>query len=138
MDKSKFSMWRASFAFCHVDSTLSVEEKEWIEAKLKSLPFTKEEQDIIRADIKNPPKVEELFLEISNPVDKGFLVNEMRKLAHLDDNFSQSEKEKISKIQNAIMSKINLAELEADIKRNQKEPDPVEYDDFLKKFVKRS
>ena len=131
-------MWRASFAFCHVDSTLSAEEKEWIELKLKSLPFTKEEQEVVRADIKNPPNVEALFLEITNPVDKGFLVNEMRKLAHLDDNFSQSEKEKIQKIQNAVMSKINLAELEAEIGRQQTVPVPVEYDGFLKKFVKRS
>ena len=137
MDKSKFSMWRASFAFCHVDSTLSHEEKEWIESKLKSLPFSKEEQELIRRDIKNPPKVEELFLDISNPVDKGFLVNEMRKLAHLDDNFSASEKEKIAKIQSAVMSKINLAELESEV-RSQGATAPVEYDNFLQKFVKRS
>ena len=40
MDDSKFNLWRASFSFCFVDGFLAKEEHEFIENKLKNLPFT--------------------------------------------------------------------------------------------------
>jgi hypothetical protein len=111
MDSSKFNLWRASFSFCFIDGFLSPEESNWIDEKIKLLPFTKEQKDTLIKDLKDSPKLNELLPLITKPADRGFLANNLRILAKLDNQLSIKEKEQIDLMIDTILKGINLNEL---------------------------
>ncbi len=108
MDNSKFNLWRATFSFCFVDGFLSPEETSFIEEKVKALPFTKEQKEILMKDLKVPPSIDNLLPLITSPADRGFLINNIRLLSRID-NLTQSEKVKIEALTSEVLKKINLA-----------------------------
>ena len=108
MDNSKFNLWRATFSFCFVDGFLSPEETSFIEEKVKALPFTKEQKEILMKDLNFPPSIDKLLPLITSPADRGFLINNIRLLSRID-NLSQTEKVKIDQLTAEVLKKINLA-----------------------------
>jgi hypothetical protein len=111
MDKNKFNLWRASFSFCFVDGFLSSEEKSWIETKMNDLPLTPAQKSMLMNDLLNPPNISALLPQITNPVDRGFLVNNIRMLAKIDQDLNASEKAKIEQVTKEILAKIDLVQL---------------------------
>lgn len=111
METSKFNLWRASFSFCFIDGFLDEAEEQWISEKLHHLPFTQEQKQLLIQDLKGPPKINEILPLITNPVDRGFLVNNLRVLSRLDKHFSPQEKLKVQQITDAVLGKINLDQL---------------------------
>jgi hypothetical protein len=111
MEDSKFNLWRACFSFCFIDGFLNEEEELWIETKLDSLAFTQDQLRILIQDLKSPPAIDQLLPLITKPSDRGFLVNHIRQVAHLDKDVSKAEKEKIDSVLKLILSKVDLKEL---------------------------
>jgi hypothetical protein len=111
MDKNKFNLWRASFSFCFVDGFLSPEEKSWIENKMNHLPFTPDQKSMLLNDLVNPPNISALLPQITSPVDRGFLVNNIRMLEKIDKDLNPSEKAKIEQVTKEILAKIDLVQL---------------------------
>lgn len=119
MDSSRFNLWRASFSFCFIDGFLSPEEENWIDEKIKLLPFTNDQKKILIGDLKNAPNLKELLPLITRPADRGFLANNLRVLAKLDNQLSIQEKEKIDQIINAILAGINLNDLKKQVQDDE-------------------
>ena len=111
MENSKFILWRASFSFCFVDGFLSPEEKSWIETKMNDLPLTPAQKSMLMNDLLNPPNISALLPQITNPVDRGFLVNNIRMLAKIDQDLNASEKAKIEQVTKEILAKIDIVKL---------------------------
>src|SRR5690606_1947724 len=111
MDQSKFNLWRACFSFCFVDGFLDEKELSWITDKLKTLPFTSDQVEILQKDLSNPPDIDTLLPFITRPADRGFLVNHLRILSKIDNDLSELEKHSISKIYDQIMKKIDITNL---------------------------
>lgn len=107
MDDSKFNLWRACFAFCHVDS-LTSEENTWMQEKINTLKFSPGQVEILKQDMKSPPEIMPLLSKITSPADRGFLVNQVRQIAHLDSNLSLVERERIEILKNLVLSKLGM------------------------------
>ena len=120
MDESKFHLWRASFAFCYVDSHLSEAEEKWILGKVDTLNFTDLQKKQIQADLKDPPKVLNLLAKITNAADRGMLLNNVRQVAHLDEVVSEEEQKKIQILRDEIMSRLDISTLHHQIKSVEK------------------
>lgn len=111
MNASKFALWRACFSFCYEDSHLSEQENKWIQEKLAILKFTAEQRQQIERDLKKVPPFVGLIPMITDPADRGLLVNYIRQLAVLDGNASAIEKTRIEEVKNAIMNVVDGPEL---------------------------
>ena len=120
MDDSKFNLWRATFSFCFVDGFLSQEEQAHIEEKLGLLKFDEHQKSILMKDLRSPPDFSSLIPLITKPADKSFLINHIRVLAKIDDTLSVEEKAKIEEVKNAVLSKLNLPELNKIIADDEK------------------
>ena len=120
MDDSKFNLWRATFSFCFVDGFLSIEEQSHIEEKLSLLKFDERQKSILMKDLKSPPDFSSLIPLITKPVDRSFLINHIRVLSKIDDNLSMEEKAKIEEVKTAVLSKLNMPELNKIIADDEK------------------
>jgi hypothetical protein len=110
MDDSKFNLWRATFSFCYVDGFLSPEESDYVADKLKNLPFSEDQKKTLMSDLKSPPDIDKLLPLITRPADRGFLINHIRLVARID-NLTDSEKTKIKSLEEKVLSRVNLTEL---------------------------
>ena len=120
MDDSKFNLWRATFSFCFVDGFLSKEEQSHIEEKLSILKFDEAQKSILMKDLRSPPDFSSILPLITNPTDKSFLINHIRVLAKIDDNLSSEEKKKIEEVKTAVLSKLNMQQLNRTIADDEK------------------
>jgi hypothetical protein len=120
MDDSKFNLWRATFSFCFVDGFLSKEEQSHIEEKLSILKFDEAQKSILMKDLRSPPDFNSLLPLITKPADRSFLINHIRVLAKIDDNLSLEEKAKIEEVKSAVLSQLNLKELNQTIADDEK------------------
>jgi hypothetical protein len=120
MDDSKFNLWRATFSFCFVDGFLSKEEQSHIEEKLNQLKFDERQKSILMKDLRSPPDFSSLIPLITKPADRSFLVNHIRVLSKIDNNFSIEEKAKIEEVKTAVLSKLNMPELNKIIADDEK------------------
>lgn len=116
MDDSKFNLWRACFSFCHLDS-LTSEEEAWMLEKMNSLKFSPDQIKVLKADMKAPPEIIPILGKISNPADRGFLVNQIRQIAHLDSKLSLVEQERIEILKNLVLSKLGMESLVDEVGR---------------------
>lgn len=120
MEDSKFNLWRACFSFCFVDGFLSPDEKKWIDEKIKALPFSDNQKTLLMKDLIAPPAIEDLLPLISKPSDRGFLVNQIRMIAHIDHHLTSDEKSKIELVRSKILGEIDLQRLEQIIAEDEK------------------
>ena len=70
VSKSEFYMWRAVFAFSLVNRMLTMEEQQILAKHMHSVPFTREQRQILFDDFKTPQDIEELYNHITDPKDK--------------------------------------------------------------------
>lgn len=121
MDSSKFNMWRALFAFCHIDHKLAAQEEKWMIEKAEHLPFSEEQKALLLKDVKSPPDLNSIIPAVTKPSDRSFLLDQMRVLSRIDGSFSAEEKQKIEEYRSAILAKVNLNELEEKVADDERE-----------------
>lgn len=127
---SKFHMWRACIAVIHLDREVTPEEREWAEEKIKFIPFSKEQEDILRNDLDSGVSLSELIPKITEKKDLAFLLHQLRTIGHMDGDFSEQEKEAFDKLESAILNNLDLASLEAQVQ--QMEWDSYKEDEYYK------
>ncbi|MBI2520774.1 MAG: TerB family tellurite resistance protein [Bdellovibrio sp.] len=128
LTESKLFMWRACMTIFHLDGKITPAEQKWAEEKINSLPISREEKDILRADFKSPPALKSLIPKITHPPDKAFLLHMVNVLGHLDGEFHESEKQLFSSLQNEIMGCLDMSAIERDVQK-------MEADSYDKKAV---
>ncbi len=117
ISESKFNAWRACLAVLLIDSKITPEEKKWFEEKLKIIPFSLEQKNILINDFKNGVELESLLPQITDKVDRAFLVDNFRIIANLDRNFSKIEMEKFKNLEAKILKELNLKDLSEKIQK---------------------
>ncbi|MEK6624204.1 MAG: hypothetical protein AABY86_04505 [Bdellovibrionota bacterium] len=121
LSESKLSMWRACMAVFHLDGKITSTEKKWAEEKINSLPISKEEKDILRADFLAPPALKSLVAKITHKPDKAFLLHMINVLGHLDGEFHESEKQVFGALQSEIMGGLDMPALESEVKKMEED-----------------
>lgn len=85
--------------------------------KINTLNFTPEQIQILKTDMQSPPEIIPLLSKITHPADRGFLVNQVRQIAHLDSKLSLVEQERIYILKNLVLSKLEMENLKDEISR---------------------
>lgn len=116
MTESKFNMWRACVSAVHLDNKVTTEERAWVEEKIRILPFSKEQKEIIFEDLKNGKSFEVSFKKITDKVDLAFLLNTLRVISYLDKDFSEIEKINFKNLEDIVLKGIDLKAIENEIK----------------------
>ena len=70
ISESDFYMWRAVFAFTYVDNVLSLEEQELLQTYLARVPFSKDQLNTLKQDLREPKDVVGLYKKITRAEDK--------------------------------------------------------------------
>lgn len=91
INASQFAMWRAVFAFSFVDNVLSVEEQELLRSYLAKVPFTKEQLEILRGDLRKPKNVESLYKQITETADRKHFCLLARALVWCEGDMDKQE-----------------------------------------------
>ena len=96
--ESEFAMWRAVFAFTYVDNVLSLEEQELLLAYLKKVPFSPEQQQILKKDLMDPKDVVGLYKKITRPQDKERFCVLARAIVWCEGNMLDQERAILKKV----------------------------------------
>lgn len=114
IDDSKFNMWRGCVAIIFLDKLVSPEERIWVEEKIKKLPLSDEQRNILKKDLETGVDIESILPKITNKVDIAFLVNTFRVLANIDKNFSPAEKTAFNQLEAHVLKGLNLSSISLD------------------------
>lgn len=115
MTDSKFNMWRSCVAAVHLDNVVTPEERQWVEEKLKSLPFTNDQRQILKDDLEKGSNFEESFKKITDKKDLAFLLNTLRVISYLDHDFSVAEKKSFNNLEAIVLKGVNLERITAEV-----------------------
>lgn len=109
MTESRFNMWRAIFALAHADNKITLEERQFMQDVLSREPFTQEQKDTLRADIREAQDINALFGKITDQTDRTAFFYFARMLCWCDGDFDAQE-------QNIVMhlSEQNLRQTDID------------------------
>ena len=117
--ESKFAMWRACVATVHLDGVVSVEEEKWLENQLIAIPFSDDQLKILINDFKKPVDFDDIFDQITEKKDRAYVLHYLRVISHIDGVFDEAEKIKYAEIEQKILGKLNLKDIEADAKARE-------------------
>jgi len=120
LTESKFNMWRACVAILIIDNNLDDKEKSWFESKLQQIPFSTEQLDILRDDLRSGLRFEEIIEKVADRRDKAFLLHQVRVLGHLDGNFDKFERDAFVKLETIILKKLDLEGIRSEIEELDK------------------
>ncbi len=106
--ESRFNMWRAVFAMAHADGIVTDEEAEFMDEYLNNVDFTDEQKAVLRADIKDPQNVGEMFAQITEQSDRSQFFYFARLLAWCDGDFDAQEQEILDKMKISHVSGLDM------------------------------
>ncbi len=118
---SKFQMWRGCMAIILIDGKIDPKEEDWIEKKLKLIPFSAEQMTILLRDIKTGVQLSHLIPLITDKRDRAFLLHNIRVLGHIDGHFDNKEKEAFKNLENQILKGLDLDAISLEIEEMEKE-----------------
>jgi hypothetical protein len=98
IEESEFYMWRAVFAFTYADNMLSLEEQELLNAYLARVPFSKDQRDILKEDLRDPKDVVGLYKKITRKQDKERFCVLARAIVWCEGNMQEQEKAILKKV----------------------------------------
>lgn len=99
ISESEFYMWRAVFAFTFVDNALSLEEQELLQSYLRKVPFSRDQLETLKKDMRNPGKdVVSLYRKITNPADKKRFCVLARAIVWCEGDMAEQEKKILKKV----------------------------------------
>ena len=91
VSKSRFYMWRAVFAMVHADGVVLDDEIEFAEHYLDVVPFSNEQKDRLRADLKDAQDLGDMLSRVSDPEDYGQFFQFARMLVWCDGDLDHQE-----------------------------------------------
>lgn len=112
---SQFYMWRTLFAMAHVDNTVSDEEVRFMAEALEDIPFSDEQESILRDDIKHPKDVGEMFGRISDDKDQAKFFEFAQKMVWVDGDYGKEEQEIMLKLQSQHIQTVDVDNLVGNI-----------------------
>jgi uncharacterized membrane protein YebE (DUF533 family) len=105
---SEFYMWRTLVATAHADNKLTGEEIRFLAEVLEDVPFSKEQNAALVADIKNPKDVAEMFKRISDAKDQARFFRIARELVWADGDFGKAEQDILLKLKKAHIENVDV------------------------------
>lgn len=118
--ESRFYMWRAVFAFAHLDGEVSSQEVDFIENYLEYTPFSEEQKTTIREDIVTPQNVNEMLIGISATEDQADFFQFAQMMAWADGSLDDTEKKLIERLSAEQMNRFNKEEIAQNIRQTRK------------------
>jgi len=106
---SRFNMWRAVFAMAHADGKIDPDETDYMDKYLGRLRLGPEQQEQLRREAANPPDMEEVIENVTQPLDRSELVYFARLLAWSDDEMHDDEDVLLAKLNSNAMDKADIA-----------------------------
>lgn len=117
---SRFHMWRAVFAMAHVDGKVTEEEIAFAERYLNNAPFSKEQIDVLKQDLREPQAVGEVLAFVSEPSDQADFFQFSQMLAWADGDYSSQEQVLVERLTNEQINKFNKQEVADGIRQARK------------------
>ena len=111
INDSQFNMWRAIFALSGADEKVTDEEIIYLAKVLELVPFSDEQRGILRNEIREPPDITEVFLEISDQDDRANFFYYARMLACCDGEFGHREQDLITVLQSIQIKSVDFARM---------------------------
>ena len=109
--ESQFYMWRTIFALSHADGVVSAEEKQFMLQALVDVPFSQEQDEILREDINIAQAVDEMFVKISNPQDQAMFFKFASRLAHIDGDYGKAEQDVMLRLKQTHLKNVDVDDL---------------------------
>lgn len=109
--ESQFYMWRTLFAISHADDIVTQEEIRFMTEALEDVPFSPEQQDILKDDITNPKDIVEMFSKISNNRDQAEFFKFARELVWIDGDYGAEEQEIMLKLKRLHIQDVDVDSL---------------------------
>jgi uncharacterized membrane protein YebE (DUF533 family) len=114
---SKFNMWRTVTALAHSDGVFHRDEEDYLKKIFENINLSKEQRDILAADLETAQDPAKLHGLITEPGDRAQVTYFGRILLWADKDFDHTEEEILSKLMELSMNKVDFKE--ALIKVNQ-------------------
>ncbi len=95
---SQFNMWRAVFAYAHLDHKVDDEEIAFMARALEILPLNSEQKEQLERDIHVPRNIENLFEKITDQNDRADFFHYARMISWCDGDYSKQEQEITEKL----------------------------------------
>ncbi len=107
ISESRLYMWRAVIAIVHADHVVTPEEKELAESYLANVPFSEDQKTILQEDLLEAQNIEEMFNQITEPVDQAEFFGFARLMVWCDGDYDRQEEEIFSRLKDIQMSRID-------------------------------
>lgn len=111
LSNSRFHMWRAVVALAHADHLVNPEEYERIESYLSHVPFSDEQKETLRADVREPQDPAQMFAAITDPSDQSEFFELARILCWCDGDADAQEKAVIERLTAGQMARLDAQDL---------------------------
>jgi len=99
ISESEFYMWRAVLAFTFVDNSLSLEEQELLQSYLAKVPFSADQIEALKDDMRHPSNdVVGFYRKITNPEDKKRFCVVARAIVWCEGNMDEQEKKILQRV----------------------------------------
>ncbi len=109
--ESEFYMWRALFAISHADDVVSNEEIRFMMEAMEDIPFSPEQEIILKDDIKHKRDIVEMFEKISDIRDQAKFFQFARDVVHIDGDYGKAEQELLLKLKRAHLKRADVDQL---------------------------
>jgi len=127
ISKSKLYMLRCLIAMAHADGVFHDDEHEYIENMMDKLELSENQISVLREDMANPQKTEELFFQIEEPKFRGQVVYFARLMAFKDGVVEPSEDDLLKRLHGSSVENLDMEEIRANVKKSVEE-EMTEYD----------
>ena len=109
--ESQFNMWRTLFALAHADHKVTEEELRFMTEAMEDIPFSEEQHDVLREDIKTPQDIVEMFGHISETKDQAAFFRFARDLVWIDGEYGAEEQDVMLQLKRLHLKNVNVDEL---------------------------
>lgn len=117
MDDERFLMWRACFAIVKLDGVVTKEEETWAENALFDQPFSDEQKETLRNDLRNENDFDVLYEKLNKPTQRSWILHMVRTLGNIDGDFSSDEKAAFKRVEDKILSSLDISKIEENVKK---------------------
>lgn len=98
LNPSRFAMWRAVIAMMHADFIVKPHEINFILESIRDLSLAPDQREKLMAEIYTPAPIDDVFHEISSPIDKEDFFHLARAIAWADGDFDENEQQILTRL----------------------------------------
>ena len=129
MTENRFKFWRILVALAHQDHEVTQEERDFIISKFEYLPFSKEQEAQLEAELNEPQNAMVLFDQLDNNEQRAECIYMAHNLFASDDDYHPIERAMYDHMKEKHMSSIDTAGINEDLQSLIKEQNARD-DDF--------